>query len=171
LKVIDGFISPKECRQWIECASLDYESLESNTDMANQLAAKIHSSLKELYPEYKLLKPDTIRVSKRRYEDENLHLDWSYKVEGSKVYACPLIVLIYLNEVKGGGPCWFPIDGKMVEPEAGKMVVIPASFMHPHKVMPYEGDRYLLKAFMWVETWISIADYGSLLDQVKDSYK
>ena len=171
MKVIDNFLSPEECRLWIGCASSEYESVESNTEMANQLADKLLSTLIDIYPDYKLLRPDTIRVSKRRYEDENLHLDWSYKVVGSKVYACPLIVLIYLNEVEGGGPCWFPIDGKMVEPEAGRMLVIPASFMHPHKVMPYDGDRYLLKAFMWVDTWISVSDYDSLLDQVKDSYK
>ena len=53
-------------------------------------------------------------------------------------------ILIYLNEVSGG-QLLFPLQKKIVKPEAGKLVIFPASFTHPHLVMNTVGDRYALR--------------------------
>lgn len=44
--------------------------------------------------------------------------------------------MIYLNTVEKGGKTDFPNQGLSVKPEAGKVVIWPAAYTHPHRSAP-----------------------------------
>lgn len=54
-------------------------------------------------------------------------------------------VLIYLNDLDSGGELAFPLQKRVIKPEAGKIIIFPTSFTHPHFVFPTIKDRYVLR--------------------------
>jgi hypothetical protein len=55
-------------------------------------------------------------------------------------------ILLYLNTPKSGGELAFPLQKILINPEAGKLVIFPSTYTHPHMVMPTGGcDRYALR--------------------------
>lgn len=55
-------------------------------------------------------------------------------------------VLLYLNTPLFGGQLGFPLQKRLIAPEAGKLVIFPSVFTHPHQVMPtISEDRYALR--------------------------
>ncbi len=55
-------------------------------------------------------------------------------------------ILLYLNTPKEGGQLAFPLQKRLINAEAGKLVIFPSLYTHPHMVMPTAGcDRYALR--------------------------
>lgn len=54
-------------------------------------------------------------------------------------------VLVYLNS-PNGGELIFPLQKRIIKPEAGKLVIFPSLYTHPHMVIPTcKEDRYALR--------------------------
>jgi len=64
-----------------------------------------------------------------------------------------LVATWYLNNVSGpGGETKFPLQEILVKPEAGKLVLFPPFWTHPHRAVKLEqGVKYI------VTTWICFA--------------
>lgn len=55
-------------------------------------------------------------------------------------------VLLYMTSHDFGGELAFPLQKRLIKPEAGKLVIFPSLYTHPHLVMPTPGeDRYALR--------------------------
>lgn len=53
--------------------------------------------------------------------------------------------MIYLNDVEKGGKTDFPNQGLSVKPEAGKVVIWPACYTHPHRSAPdLQENKYIV---------------------------
>lgn len=61
-----------------------------------------------------------------------------------------LVWILYLTTHEGSGETEFLQQGLRVKPQAGRVVIWPASFTHPHRGNPvYEGTKYI--ATGWYE--------------------
>lgn len=57
--------------------------------------------------------------------------------------------MLYLNTVEKGGKTDFPNQEMSVKPEAGKMVIWPAAYTHPHRSAPDLGeDKYIVTGWL-----------------------
>ena len=65
-------------------------------------------------------------------------------------------VLCYLQDLPDG-QLYFPSQKKIIRPEAGKFVVFPTFFTHPHTVFPASVDRYTYR----INYCITESLYGS----------
>jgi hypothetical protein len=53
-----------------------------------------------------------------------------------------LTVLLYLHKCQNG-ELYFPMQKELIIPEPGKLLIFPAFFTHPHRVLPcVDRDRY-----------------------------
>ena len=60
-----------------------------------------------------------------------------------------LVYSIYLNDVEEGGETEFLHFSKRVKPEAGRIVIWPASFPYVHRGNPpLKGEKYILTSWM-----------------------
>lgn len=60
-----------------------------------------------------------------------------------------LTLMTYLNDVEQGGTTEFIQQGLQVEPKAGRTIVWPAYYTHPHRGNPpYSGAKYIITG--WV---------------------
>lgn len=78
---------------------------------------------------------------------DSLHFDtWLIKNK-SNIRQRPFVCLLYLNDSTfHGGQLIFPYQKKIVEPEAGKVILFPASYLFPHQVaMTSNGNRYFIR--------------------------
>ena len=58
-------------------------------------------------------------------------------------------IIIYLNNVSKGGETYFENWNIKVKPEAGKIVLFPASFPYIHEgFMPISNDKYVITTFI-----------------------
>jgi len=59
-----------------------------------------------------------------------------------------LAYTLYLNDVDSGGETEFLYQGIKVTPEAGKLLIWPAYFTHPHRGNPiYTGYKYIISGW------------------------
>lgn len=57
--------------------------------------------------------------------------------------------VIYLNTVEDGGQTHFEAQDLYVTPEAGKILLFPAYWTHPHEAMiPVSDDKYIISTFI-----------------------
>lgn len=64
--------------------------------------------------------------------------------------------ILYLTNHEGSGETEFLQQGVRVEPKAGRVVIWPASYTHPHRGNPvYDGVKYI--ATGWFEHYYDIA--------------
>lgn len=60
-----------------------------------------------------------------------------------------LALVIYLNDVAVGGETFFPWQEMRVKPKAGRAVVFPTTFIHPHEALvPVSDDKYMISTFI-----------------------
>ena len=58
-------------------------------------------------------------------------------------------VLVYLNTVGHGGETVFPLHGVSVTPVAGRILIFPATWTHPHEARPpIVGDKWIISTFL-----------------------
>ena len=84
--------------------------------------------------------------NKGRYVYHNdSSIDWSNKKYRLLTY------LFYLNNVDEGGETEFWGEYK-IKPEAGKLVLFPASWIYPHRgMMPISSNKYIITGWLYVE--------------------
>lgn len=57
-------------------------------------------------------------------------------------------VILYLNDVAQGGETHFPRQGVSVKPKAGRVVIAPTGWTHPHEgKMPISEDKCIVNNF------------------------
>lgn len=57
--------------------------------------------------------------------------------------------MLYLNTVERGGKTDFPNQEMSLQPEAGKMVIWPAAYTHPHRSAPdLEEEKYIVTGWL-----------------------
>lgn len=172
-----------ECLEIIELRKkyvLDYSDFVfwRNTDgkadveeFCSQLEVKMQTLIKEYFSSFEgLLTAQDVFLSgigiikQPPGAYDALHFDTQVIVNNNKVKQRPFVCLLYLNdqEFQGGQLC-FPVQKTVIAPEAGKVVIFPASYHFPHQVMGISGgDRYFLRMnFMF---------HDSLLDQDIDHW-
>lgn len=63
------------------------------------------------------------------------HFDTPVATQNGKLYYRPFVCLIYLNgDDLTGGQLLFPAQQRVIEPELGKVLLFPCSYMYPHRV-------------------------------------
>lgn len=60
------------------------------------------------------------------------------------------IVLIYMQDLEAG-ELYFPQQDVLVKPKAGRMVIAPTFFTHPHMVLPTLEDRYTYRVNFFIK--------------------
>ena len=60
-----------------------------------------------------------------------------------------LSVIVYLNDVDFGGETAFPLHEVAVKPVAGRIIMFPSVWTHPHEGRtPISGDKWILNTFI-----------------------
>ena len=60
-----------------------------------------------------------------------------------------LTFLWYINDVEEGGETEF-FGNHKIKPEAGKLILFPASWTFPHcGKMPISDDKYIITGWLW----------------------
>mgnify|MGYP001169561180 CR=1 FL=1 len=55
----------------------------------------------------------------------------------------------YLNDVTEDGETEFKFSGKKIKPEAGKLILFPASWTYPHRgISPKNSNKYIITSFL-----------------------
>ena len=68
---------------------------------------------------------------------------------GNRVLSC----IVYLNTVTAGGETEFPLHEASVKPVAGRIVLFPATFTHPHAGRPaFSEDKWIISTFICNQT-------------------
>jgi hypothetical protein len=76
-----------------------------------------------------------------RQHVDSIPAHWS----SNRVLGC----VVYLNTVEVGGETEFPIHKAAVNPVAGRIVLFPATFTHPHVGRPaLSDDKWIISTFM-----------------------
>jgi len=76
------------------------------------------------------------------------HVD-SFPAPSSSVTNRVLASVMYLNDVEHGGETNFPLHEVKVTPRAGRIVLFPAVWTHPHEsCTPISGDKWIISTFI-----------------------
>jgi len=58
-------------------------------------------------------------------------------------------IILYLNDVREGGETEFPFQGVRVQPKAGRMMISPPFWTHPHRgLVPISNDKFIVNNFL-----------------------
>lgn len=77
---------------------------------------------------------------------DNLHHDIETVINPDNVRIRAFVSLIYLNDDFEGGNLVFPTQKKVIDPEVGKFVIFPASYLFPHHVLPIcTKERFFIR--------------------------
>jgi hypothetical protein len=116
--------------------------------VVNEAVAKYRKDLdisdKEFPSEYGF---ETFRIKKyHQYVDSfPLHVD----VQDHQSSRRFLAIFMYLNNVSHGGNTWFPKQNVSFNPEAGRVLVFPPLWTHPHAGgTPSSNDKYILGTYL-----------------------
>lgn len=73
---------------------------------------------------------------------------WHTEVANSASSSRVAAYILYLNDVPDGGETEFLYHGVKVTPEAGKLLIFPTSYTHPHRGNPiYTGEKYIISGW------------------------
>ena len=60
-----------------------------------------------------------------------------------------LVFILYLNDVEEGGHTYFPKTNIYVKPRAGRLLVFPPFWTHPHAgLKPVSGPKYVMMSYL-----------------------
>lgn len=78
---------------------------------------------------------------------DSLHFDTSLIKNDHGMRQRPFVCLLYLNDNSfQGGQLLFPYEKRIIQPETGKVIIFPASYLFPHQVaMTSMGNRYFIR--------------------------
>lgn len=92
----------------------------------------------------------------QKYDQNSGHYNaWHLELEDSSTMMRAFVFILYLNDVETGGETGFLFkeegedDFFKVKPEAGKLIIHPASWPYVHKgYMPESSDKYILTTWL-----------------------
>ncbi len=123
-------------------------------DLDHRLWEYITAAFKEYCVELDIYKHTPITFEDTKYNVQKYlknegyfkpHSDSSSRVTATRFVA----MIIYLNDVGEGGETYFENWGRKVKPEAGKILLFPASFPYIHEgFMPVSNDKYVVTTFI-----------------------
>jgi hypothetical protein len=94
--------------------------------------------------------------------DDALHYDIKAEFDHEEVKMGPFTYLLYLNNCNEdffGGELVFPVQKRVIEPKAGKLVIFPTGHMYPHKIVRiFGGNRYAVNWFQGINITMSDMD-------------
>ena len=134
---------------------LDVTNNLTSYDLRNEFGKAFWECYEEYDKEYKIL----TSLSEHKLNID-LKIQKNEKTKGYHIWHCEttdrsscgrlLMVLLFLNNVDEGGELEFLYQSKRIKPEAGTMVICPASFTHTHRGNPpLSGEKYILNG--WCE--------------------
>ena len=77
-----------------------------------------------------------------KYDGPGTH--FKIHADHGPTYVCTVSVVVYLNDDYEGGEIWFPrMDGLVIKPEPGDIVVFPSTYIYEHASQPMvSGIKY-----------------------------
>lgn len=132
-------------------------------DKFNKLLSKeLNNNVKEYVTKYSKQVNDTYRIFATTYlTTDSMQLQKYNKNIGKYIYhndyICDwknnkmrqLTFIWYLNDVEEGGETEFWSKYR-IKPEAGKLVLFPASWTFPHRAnIPISNDKYIITGWLW----------------------
>lgn len=131
------------------CCMQDYGSFNKKTDeLLNKLLSCVDEMRSE-YPECGVPRAshwEFLECKMQRTPPGGGFSQWHYE-QGTDWHTSRRwgVWMIYLNTVEKGGKTDFPNQGLSVKPEAGKIVIWPAAYTHPHRSAPdLEEWKYIV---------------------------
>ena len=93
---------------------------------------------------------ENIRIKKYMPNDEDqfkVHVDVVRSMgDSAKRF---LVFILYLNDVEDGGHTMFPKPNIWVKPRAGRLLVFPPFWTHPHAgLKPLSGPKYVMMSYL-----------------------
>ena len=87
----------------------------------------------------------------RKGDDLILHVDGQNSEEGFN--GLRLGTVVFFLATSEGGELHFPLQDVCISPVAGRAVMFPPVYTHPHEVLKVKSDRYI------VQTWLTHPQY------------
>lgn len=144
----DLLISKSGCGEWDRINKTLYKELDYNVQ---EFSKKYGRKINDIYNVFSTDYIFTESLQMQKY-DKNIgkyvyHHDYSCDVSTNKMRQ--LTFIWYLNDVIDGGETEFWGQYE-VKPEAGKLVLFPASWTFPHcGKMPISSDKYIVTGWLW----------------------
>jgi hypothetical protein len=118
-------------------------------DVVQAFYAGINSCYDQYIEKYAMLKEVSRHSPKgmciqRTSPHQGYHV-WHVESEGNFSVSRVVAYTLYLNDVEEGGETEYLYQGLKVKPEAGKVVIWPSGWTHPHRGNPiYTGFKYII---------------------------
>ena len=86
----------------------------------------------------------------RSYEKSDGYFRWHNDFSLDKQYGLRMLTLIwYLNDVEEGGETEF-VDGTLVKPKTGQLLIFPTSWYMAHRGrMPISNKKYIITSWLY----------------------
>ena len=86
----------------------------------------------------------------RSYEKSDGYFNWHNDFSLDKQYGLRMLTLIwYLNDVEEGGETEF-VDGTLVKPKTGQLLIFPTSWYMAHRGrMPISNKKYIITSWLY----------------------
>lgn len=116
------------CQVSVENSNTIYQIFDNNFMITNEFMIQKYTKNKGRYV----------------YHDD-FCIEWDTKRYRTITY------IFYLNDVDDGGETEF-WGNTRIKPEAGKLVLFPASWTYPHRgMMPKSSDKYIITGWLWLD--------------------
>lgn len=147
--------------------SLDWfldANYESPTNVEQEYDFRIHAELQKVVSLYRLSYPhlilhcdsDKFARSDTGYQVQKYikntgnyieHIDGATWIDSGPR---TLAAILYLNTVTHGGGTQFPIQNVTIDAVAGRVVLFPAEWTHPHSgLVPLSDDKWIISTFLF----------------------
>lgn len=160
IRVVDKFLtdggSPGDVRsKEAQVIYLDPDVLQAEDPEFLGMIQQCHQNIAHCVDEYirsfEIIKPAPIQVDQvdfmkypRGEGFYGRHIDAGSRALQHRV----LSFVLYLNDVGEGGETDFPLQGKQIAPQAGKLAIFPSAFCFVHgSTMAVSDPKYVLVAF------------------------
>jgi Rps23 Pro-64 3,4-dihydroxylase Tpa1-like proline 4-hydroxylase len=139
---------PIEGLKWDKMKKVLIKELNNNV---KEYVTNYNGLINESYQIFGTNYLSTDRIHMQKY-DKNVgkyvyHNDYSCDWKNKKMRQ--LTFMWYLNDVEEGGETEFWSKYR-IKPEAGKLVLFPASWAFPHRaIVPLSSDKYIITGWLW----------------------
>lgn len=138
---IDKFLDDelhRNIKEYIRILQNKINVVEENSDKIFKILSRDVLSTKEF-----MIQRYTKGKGRYVYHNDS-HIDWNEKKYRVITY------IFYLNTVEEGGETEF-FNELRIKPEAGKLVLFPASWLWPHRgMMPKSSNKYIITGWLYL---------------------
>ena len=114
----------------------------------NHISKKINSTNINIFSKKYKIKDTGYKIQKYNCNEGyyNYHNDFQYTNIGVRV----ITFIWYLNDIEEGGETEF-IDGTIIKPERGSLLLFPSDWTYMHKGnMPLSSDKYICNGWLYL---------------------